>query len=390
MHQKYSSQADYIAKLDAILQEAINAGVPAVSAAIHSSQGVLWESSNGLADIQAQRPIGNGDLFGIGSITKLFVTVVVLQLVDEKRLRLSDTVGKLLDSQLYSGIENAADATVARLLRHEAGIDSWEDEPSWIVEGRGKAIDPARIWKKNEPLDHIRRPKAKAPDPGQWYYSNTNYTFLGFIIEKITQQSAEVEIRRRIIEPLGLGHTYLEGFEPSTPAIPPRRYHWATGPFVDDAGISPSFFQIRNDLIDVTGSNLSTEWTAGGIVSSAPDLLRLAIALRDGKLLSAESLLVMKEWRSVSRPGFEMGHGIFRLKAPHDDNTWLGHFGSVLGFTGALWWQEEGDCAVCVLANVGTVHSGNVPSSAADIIRKSQFLRVASRLSACSSSSNTS
>lgn len=370
---------DLVAEIDAILRDSVWAGVPGLSAAVHSSTKT-WTFSSGVSDVRTLDLIdATTHLFGIGSITKVFVAVVVLQLVEEGKLSLSDTVGGLLDPAVYHDIVDAKDATVARLLSHEAGIDSWEDDPDWIRSGRGSETDPSHIWTKTEPLDYIRRPKKTAPEPGKWYYSNTNYTFLGLISEKAAQSTAEVEIRRRILTPLGMRQTYLEGFErPPSDGSPPCRYHWATDTFRDAAGKSPSFPSVNERLIDCTSSNLSTEWTAGGILSSARDLVTFAAALRDGKLLSAESLAIMTEWRPATN-GEEMGHGLFRMKRP-GGGKWLGHFGGVLGFTAALWWEDGGDCVVSVLSNVGTMHAGNVPSSAGHVVVKSGLLEVASKL----------
>ena len=382
MVQRRLRKPDILAALQSVLQEGIEAGVPGLSAEICSSRGTLWQSSAGLIDIEAQKPVDKTHLFGIGSITKVFVSVVILQLVDEKKLRLSDTVGAILDEEIIRGIENAPEATVAGLLSHTAGVHSWEEDPVWIVVGRGKALDLRKTWGKAETLDYVRRPNPSGPKPGKWSYSNTNFTLLGLIIEKVTQHTAEGEIRRRILEPLSMHRTYLEGFEQARPETSPRRYHWATETFRKTAGICPSFSQLRDNLIDATGSNLSVEWTAGAMVSSLSDLLLFAIALRDGRLISSSSLEVMKDWRPVEDL-VEMGHGLFRFESPVGAGKWLGHFGSVLGFTGGLWWKEEADLAVCVLANIGTMHAGNVPSSACDVVVKTRFLRLASELAAC-------
>jgi D-alanyl-D-alanine carboxypeptidase len=80
-----------------------------------------------------------------------------------------------------------------------------------------------------------------------------------------------------------------------------------------------------------------------------------------------------------------MGQGLFRFQGPRGTGRWLGHLGDVLGFTGALCWKEEGDCVVCVLANIGTMHAGSVPSSAGDIIDKTEFLTHAPELALCGS-----
>ncbi|EEU33496.1 uncharacterized protein NECHADRAFT_89424 [Fusarium vanettenii 77-13-4] len=370
--------ADHVAEIEAILRDSVHAGVPGLSVAV-SSLHKTWTFTSGVSNLRSLEPVDTTHLFGIGSITKIFVAVVVLQLVDEGKLRLSDTVSALLEPGVYRDIVDAGEATVARLLSHEAGIDSWEDDPSWIRDGRGSEMDPSYIWPKTEPLDYVRRPKKTAPEPGRWYYSNTNYTLLGLIIEKVTRSPAESEIRHRVLSPLGMTQTYLEGFEsPPSEGLLPSRYHWATDTFRDAAGTSPSFPPMSERLIDCTRSNLSTEWTAGGILSSATDLATFAVALRDGKLLSSESLAVMTEWRPAAN-GEEMGHGLFRIKRP-GGGEWLGHFGGVLGFTAALWWKEGGDCAVVVLSNVGRMHAGNVPSSGSHVVAKSNLLEVASKL----------
>jgi len=221
--------------------------------------------------------------------------------------------------------------------------------------------------------------------PGKFSYSNTNYTLLGLIIEKITHHSAEGEIRQRVLIPLDLRHTHLEGFEDATQLQAgklPHRYHYATETFRNTAGICPSCSEREwkgVSLIDATPSNLSVEWAAGGMISSPPDLLKLAVSIRDGKLLSPSSMKIMQEWQTVAK-GMEMGHGLFRGDSPLGYGTWLGHNGSVLGFTGTLWWSEEGDCAICVLANVGTMHAGDVPSSAPQVAWESKFQELAAKL----------
>lgn len=380
-----STKDEILEALQSTLQTGIEAGVPSLSAAISTSKGTLWESAAGFVDIATKVPIDSSTLFGIGSITKVFVAVVTLQLVDEKLLKISDTVNDYLEENLIRGIENADTATIESLLSHTGGVESWEDDPKWIVEGRGKELDPERIWGKTDTLEYIRRQSSLTR--GKFSYANTNFTLLGLIIEEITGYSAESEVRRRILEHLDLKNTYLEGFEEVSKNILekiPHRYHWATEAFRNAAGICPSFSEVdwkHQKLIDATGSNLSVEWVAGGMITSPSDLLKFAIALRDGKLLSPSSMKILTDWQPVAAER-EVGHGLLRFRSPFGYGTWLGHNGSVLGFTGTLWWKEDADCAVCILANVGTMHAGKVPSSAPDVLIKSGFLGLAAKLAA--------
>lgn len=372
-------QADCLAQIDAILQQGVAAGVPGLSAAITSARG-HWTFTAGLSDLENHQPVTPTHLFGIGSITKVFTAVVIFQLIEEGKLQLSDTVSKLLDPSIFHDIDNAAEATVSLLLSHQTGIDNWEDDPVWIKAGRGINLDPAHKWTKIEPLDYLRRKRLTAPDPGNWYYANTNYELLGFMIEAITQNTAEAEIRQRILDPLGMKHTFLEGFEPQNQGTMAHRYHFATETYRETAGMNAAFPELQEGkLIDCIASNLSVEWVAGGMVSTPSDLVKFATAIRDGKLLSKESLATMKTWRPTSNEASEMGHGIFRMR-DSETNAWLGHFGSVLGFTGALWWMEEGDCVISVVSNVGTMHAGEVPSSGAHIVIRSKFRELATQL----------
>ncbi|OAQ64678.1 D-stereospecific peptide hydrolase [Pochonia chlamydosporia 170] len=374
------SRDELLTKLKSILQDHITeTSTPGLSAAI-LTPNACHTLTAGQSNLQTQQQIEPFHLFGIGSITKVFTAIVILQLCEEGKLRLSDAVAHHLSSETYAEIDDAADATISQLLGHEAGIDSWEDDPKWITHGRGQTLDPRHIWEKTEPLSYIRRPKRIAPKRGEWYYSNTNYTLLGLIIEKIAQNTAESEIRNRILTPLNLHDIYLEGFETARGALP-SRHHWATDTFRSTAGICPSFSLIRDDLIDASTSNLSVEWTAGGMLSSATDLVRFGQALRDGKLLRPESLDVMKKWRTTA-PGSEAGRGLFRTKFAGSGGSeyWDGHFGGVLGFTAGLWWAEDGDVVVAVFSNVGTMHAGSVAGSGAHVIMNTGFLGVAREL----------
>src|SRR5699024_5320552 len=98
---------DLVAEIDATLRDSVWAGVPGLSAAVHSSTKT-WTFSSGVSDVRTLDLIdATTHLFGIGSITKVFVAVVVLQLVEEGKLSLSDTVGGLLDPAVYHDIVDA-------------------------------------------------------------------------------------------------------------------------------------------------------------------------------------------------------------------------------------------------------------------------------------------
>lgn len=346
------SSAEGVATPDRALEQGIAGGIPGISAAIATRDGIVWSGVAGMSDKARDIPIRKDHLFGIGSITKTFAAVVILQLAEEKKLDLNSTPAALLGDAV-ADIPNADRATLLQLLNHTSGIYSWEDDAEWIRQGRGAEMDVSRHWGKADTLAYIKSAKhAPTNAPGAAYsYSNSNHTILGLIIEKVTGNTAEAEIRSRILRPLGLKNIYMDGFE----AVPKDRiagnYHFATDEFVKTAGVNAAFPEIAPEVIETSKANLSVEWTAGGLVSTARDLALYARALRDGKLLKPASMAILKDLSP-----FGYGHSLSTLKGTPE--LIYGHSGGVLGFSAAMYWQADKDLVMVVLMNIGTMHSG--------------------------------
>lgn len=345
--------------LRAALHEWRDGGFPSLSVAIGNTCGVVWTGVAGERNLESSDPATSTDLYGIGSITKTFVAVVVLQLAAEGVLDLIQPATHYARQLQNMGIANADTATLAQLMNHTSGIASWETDQRWIRDARGADLDPRRRWAPTDALAYIRGKPATAAPGVAYRYSNTNYTLLGLVIEAATGRPLTREIEERILIPLGLNSTFLEGYEAIPAERLPRRYHFGTGAFQEAAGVSPHFAESSQGLLDVSASSLAPEWAAGGIVMTADDLAAFALALRDGRLLAPEQLAFMQTWRPAE-PGSEVGHGLFRLDRGNGLHT-IGHGGAVLGFGAQMEWLEGGDAVIVSLANVGTIHSGETP-----------------------------
>ena len=222
------------------------------------------------------------------------------------------------------------------------------------------------VWGKTETLEYCTGDLLPATNiPGARYsYSNTNYTILGLIIEKVTGNDAAAEIRKRILEPLSLRNTFLESFE-DVPDGYVSHYHYATPAFLETAGVHRGFTEIRPRVVETTAANLSPEWTAGGMLSSAPDLLRYARALRDGELLGSATHRQMFTYYPPAdggRPNREYMLGISRTQRAYGDYASVGHGGGTLGFSARMIWFEGTDVIIIMLTNIGSMHSGLSPS----------------------------
>lgn len=360
------------------LEETVAAGPPGISAAIATKDGVIWTGAAGFADLQNQLPARDEHLFGIGSITKPFVTIVTLQLIEEETLKLTDTPAAILGDQV-SGVPNAGAAEISHLLNHTSGIPSFEDDPVWIREGRGDGLDVSHIWGKTESLAYITGEKHEPlfPPGEKFSYSNTNYTLLGMMIEKVTGNDFVMELETRIRAPMGIPSIYLEGFEPVPQERLSRRYHYSTEAFKRDAGVNAAFEQVTDKLIDASASNLSSEWTDGGMVATSHDLAKFALAIRDGRLLDSESQKYLLDWRLAGegKYPFWVGRGLFReTRRP---GIMIGHSGSVLGYTGYMGWHEDNDLIVVALTNAGSMHVGERVMTASGLAQSAKFNRLA-------------
>jgi len=352
-------------------------GLPGISAAIATRQGVIWTDAVGYANLETKDPANEAYLYGIGSVTKTFVAVVIHQLVDEGKLNLDATAVDILGGEAVGGIPNADSASIGHLLDHTSGIPTWEFAPEWIRRGRGADMDPTYTWGKTETLDYIDEAQHPATNaPGAAYsYSNSNHTILGLVIEKVTGKDAVEVLHDRILDPLGLTEIYLEGFEPVDGVKLPARYHFATPAFRRDAGLHDSFKPVTDRLIDVSATNLSVEWTAGGMVATARDLAEYGLALRDGRLLSAPAMLRVF---TFSRPGdgdTEVSQGLFRSVVRQ--KVVVSHGGNVLGFGAEFAWLEDEDLVIVLLSNAGAMHSGEGSYSPGRLLEDTDFINTA-------------
>lgn len=347
------------------LDNGIALGLPGISVALGNSAGLLWTGTAGYDDLVHRTPINLNTRFGIGSITKTFVAVVTLQLAGEGKLDLDKTATDYIKLPIVAQIPNADQATLRQLLNHTSGVPTWEFEPAWIRRGRGDQMTLAHIWGKTETLDYITADKVSATfAPGASYaYSNTNYTLLGLIVEAVTGNEVTAEVRRRILEPLGMQDTFMESFEPIPDGIA-HHYHYATPTFVREAGVHRTFTEIRPYVVESSAANLSPEWAAGGMVASASDLVRFARALRDGKLLTSAMQQEMFTFRPPADGGSrEYMQGIARTRTAHALYPLVGHSGGTLGFSTMMHWLEGIDLIVVVMTNIGGMHSGLTASA---------------------------
>ena len=348
------------------LKIALDMGIVGLSVAIGTPNALLWQGTAGFSDLQAGIPVNIHDRFCIGSITKTFVSRVILQLVQEKQIDLDKTIPDYLQDPLILSLPNIDKATLRHLLHHQSGIPNWEDQPAWIRRARGDHFSLDKTWTRAEPLQYVSRNSTSALySPGEkCTYSNTNYTLLGLLIEKITGNTLRNEIRKRILLPLTLKATYMDSFEQHT-RNRMHHYHFITPRFMEKAGISSHFAYIKPDLIETTASDFSCEWAAGGMFSTASDLLHWAQSLYKGDLLQKRIRHLSKTYQPPLMPDNTEDRyffGLHRIVDFYPGQNVIGHGGGTLGFTSKMYWLEGKGLMVALLSNTGIMHTGIKPS----------------------------
>ncbi|WP_327190299.1 serine hydrolase domain-containing protein [Streptomyces xinghaiensis] len=271
----------------------------------------------GVADRRSERRIGRADRFRAGSVTKVFVATVVLQLRAEGALRLSDPVERHLPGLVRGPGYDGARITLRQLLTHTSGLFDYVRDPRLAEESFGRGFRSHR-YDTRSPRELVRAALRHRPyfAPGTGYrYSNTDYILLGLVVERVTGRPYARAVEERIIRPLGLGGTSFPGTRHGLPRPHGRAYSAAAAPGGSGA------------LMDVTELNPSTAGAAGEMVSTLGDLERFLRALLGGELLPAPELRRMTD-TSVTRGRY--GYGLFPERLPCGVTVW-GHNGSISG-----------------------------------------------------------
>ncbi|GHI09996.1 serine hydrolase [Streptomyces cellostaticus] len=317
-----------IAGLDEVLRTAVTQGAPGALARIDDN-GTTYQVTRGVADLSTGQDISADDRFRVGSVTKSFSAVVLLQLADEHRVDLDAPVNRYLPKLLPDD-----SITVRHVLGHRSGLYDYTDDMfTQSVSGFEVVRNKVFTYQQLVALA-LKKPRTNAPGAA-YSYSNTNFVVAGLLIEKLTGHSVKTEYENRIINPLELRDTLY--VHPDT-RIPGRYAHGYLTP--DTAG---------EELVDATDQTVSWAQSAGAVISSAKDLNTFFSALLGGKLLSEARLAEMERFTRVDSTS-SYGLGLRRRDLSCGISVY-GHTGSVQGYYTYAFATEDGRRAVTAVAN---------------------------------------
>ncbi|MGW1511262.1 serine hydrolase domain-containing protein [Streptomyces sp. NPDC002394] len=299
--------------------EALRAlGVTGVQARVTAAPGRDLVATAGVAEAGTERPVPREGYFRIASTGKALMATVVLQLVDEGRLSLDDTVDRRLPGVIAGNGNDGRKMTVRQLLQNTSGLHDdlpGFDTPQQYREHRYDTYTPEQI---------VARALKHHPDfaPGAgWGYSNTGYVVLGMIVDRVAGRPWQEEVESRILKPLGMRRTYLSGTASTL-----------RGPHAEGYQVFAS-----GERVDVTEQIVPD---LGGYVSTTADVNRFLRGLLGGRLLSGARMAEMKHTVPVPKP-FDTfwpggGYGLGLVERP-------------LSCGGSYWSHEGGEAGYITL-----------------------------------------
>jgi D-alanyl-D-alanine carboxypeptidase len=328
------------AKLDQFFDRLAEKNKAMGSLAIVQDGNVLYTRAIGYSQISGteKKPLTAANRFRIGSITKMFTAAMILQLVDERKLKLTDTLGKFLPQ-----VPNANKITVLQILSHRSGIPNIFREQN--AQGNVKTI----AMTKEEHLALIVKATPDFEPDTKSLYSNSGYFLLGLIIEKLTGKSYEAVLQEKIVTKIGLKDTYL-----------------ATGNIDINKNESLTYFMIPGgDWKQVPETHPSLLFSAGAIVSTPGGLAKFIEALFDGKIVSKESLDQMKTMRD--------GEGLGMVTFEFAGKTFYGHTGGADNYGAWLAYNPEEKLAIAYTTNAKVYPVKDIVGGVVDIYYNKPF-----------------
>lgn len=318
--QSLPSQSD--SALEKLFSEAFPADAPGAAVLVVRNDTVLLRKGFGLANLELSVPVDPAQVFRVGSITKQFTAVAILQLIAAGKIKLDDDISGYVPNFPGAGHK----VTIAQLLNQTSGLPSYTDEKPWLT-----------TWRQDLAPGDLLAFTAGKPllfnSGTDWAYSNTNYILLGEVIAKVSGESYASYVETKLFGPAGMQHSRYDN---SDDVIPGRVQGYAVA--------GPKKWKNAAYL------SMTHPYAAGALASTVDDLWKWDKALSEGKLVNLK-LLAEAYTGTVLPDGRSTGYGygwrigtVGRLKT-------IEHGGGINGFTSYELKVPDAGLYVVILSN---------------------------------------
>jgi D-alanyl-D-alanine carboxypeptidase len=296
--------------------------IAGLSVAVMQEGEIIFSKGYGFSNLEHKTPATENTVYLMASITKTFVAVATMMLVEQGLVKLDDKIGNYLPSLP----DHWKPVTVRQLLNHTSGIVTNLE----INFPCNFSFDPFNYTQEDVIKETACLPLAFTPGE-KWQYSGRNYFIIGMLIEKVTGKSLEEYLTQKIFTPLSMTSTRMMNYK----VIIPQR---ASG------------YQIENDhFFNVAPHDPVVEFADGGLMSTVVDMAKWDAALYTDKLLKKESLQSMFTPAKIKDGYTPYGFG-FGL-TPFEGKKRIGHTGNIPGFVSAFSRFPDEKISVVVFMN---------------------------------------
>ena len=308
-----SAESAEKARITATAQGLVDAGFPAALAAVTKADGSTVGVAVGKGNLETgEAPPLDGEV-RVGSNTKTFVAVVLMQLVQEGKITLDEPIETYLPGLIHGEGIDSSKITVRQLLQHTSGLPEYNDKIGLDDPFANRDV----YYSQRDCLDVALSHPALFEPGSQFKYTNTNYLVLSLLAEKVTHRPLAEQITQRIIEPLGLSHTYFPGpGEQNIRGTHPQGYERNS----------------QGQLEDITRMDPSVATGAGAMISTPTELNKFLQAILDGTLLNQDSIAEMQKTVDTGGAlGNGYGLGLINYPLSCGGSAW-GHGGTIHGY----------------------------------------------------------
>jgi len=309
------------AEFDKMLSEKFKPGETGCAALVAKNGQIIYQKAFGMANLELNVPMQPDMVFRIGSITKQFTAVAILQLMEQGKLSLQDDITKFIPdypTQAYT-------ITIEHLLTHTSGIKSYTGVPD-IMKNIRMDLKPEELIAqfKNQPMEFA---------PGtKWNYNNSGFFLLGYIIEKVTGKTYPEYIQENFFTPLGMTSSC---YGSDTKIIRNRAYGYQPG----DEGVQNSDY-----------CSMTQPYSAGSIMSTVGDLFKWHQAVHSYKLVKKETIdKAFTEYKLANGDGTGYGYGWFLSQL--QGSPTIEHGGGIFGYLTSSIYLPAEDVFVALFSN---------------------------------------
>jgi CubicO group peptidase (beta-lactamase class C family) len=333
-----NNQDALVSKVDKLFADVDKPESPGAAIAVIQNGAIVYKRGYGVANLEYNIPITPSTIFHVASVSKQFTAFAVTLLANHGKLSLDDDIHKYLPEMPDFGKK----ITIRHLIHHTSGLrDQWE-----LLAMGGWRLDD--VITKEHILKMVRNQKELNFEPGQEHlYSNTGYTLLAVIVERVSGQSFPEFTAANIFKPLGMTNTHFH--DDHQMIVKNRAYSYSPA--------SPGFRLAALNYANVGATSLFT---------TVEDLAKWVVNFEDKKIGGAAVIDQMQQ-KGVLNSGTQLDYAFGLSIGPYRGLNTVGHSGGDAGYRSFVFWFPEQRFGVVVLSNLGSFNPNRVARQIADI-----------------------